>query len=68
MESLNRQKIEAKLKSLKEEHRELDSEIATLIAQPGFDQIRVQRLKKRKLAVKDEIAVLENSLLPDIIA
>ncbi len=68
MESLNRQKIEAKLKSLKEEHRELDSEIAALIAQPGFDQIRVQRLKKRKLAVKDEIAVLENSLLPDIIA
>lgn len=68
MESLNRQKIEAKLKSLKTEHRELDSEIETLITQTGFDQIRVQRLKKRKLAIKDEISVLENSLLPDIIA
>ncbi len=68
MESANRQKLEARLKSLKQEHRELDSQIEVLTAQTGFDQIRVQRLKKRKLAIKDEISALENSLLPDIIA
>lgn len=68
MESLNHQKIEARLNSLKTEHQKLDSEIESLISQAGFDQIRVQRLKKRKLALKDEISVLENSLLPDIIA
>ncbi len=68
MESLNHQKIEARLNSLKTEHQKLDSEIESLISQAGFDQIRVQRLKKRKLALKDEISALENSLLPDIIA
>ena len=68
MESANRQKLEARLKSLKQEHRELDSQIEVLTAQTGFDQIRVQRLKKRKLAIKDEISALENTLLPDIIA
>lgn len=68
MESANRQKLEARLKSLKQEHRDLDSQIEVLTAQTGFDQIRVQRLKKRKLAIKDEISALENSLLPDIIA
>ncbi len=68
MESANRQKLEARLKSLKQEHRDLDSQIEALTAQAGFDQIRVQRLKKRKLAIKDEISALENSLLPDIIA
>ena len=68
MESLNHQKIKARLNSLKTEHQKLDSEIESLISQAGFDQIRVQRLKKRKLALKDEISSLENSLLPDIIA
>lgn len=68
MESANRQKLEARLKSLKQEHRDLDSQIEALTAQAGFDQIRVQRLKKRKLAIKDEISALENSLLPNIIA
>lgn len=68
MESANRQKLEARLKSLKQEHRDLDSQIEALTTQAGFDQIRVQRLKKRKLAIKDEISALENSLLPDIIA
>ena len=68
MESANRKKLEARLKSLKQEHRDLASQIEVLTAQTGFDQIRVQRLKKRKLAIKDEISALENSLLPDIIA
>ena len=43
-------------------------EIAELATSPEFDQIEVQRLKKRKLQLKDEIARLENAIIPDIIA
>lgn len=51
------------------EHRELDNEIASLTADPSkSDQISIQRLKKRKLLLKDQIAKLESELLPDIIA
>ena len=57
-----------RLADLKSEHRELDEVIACLAAEPPFDQIRLQRLKKRKLALKDEITGLENLLIPDIIA
>lgn len=64
-----RAELENRLIALREEHRDLDEAIAAL-SEPGapFNQIRVQRLKKRKLALKDEIAHLESALLPDIIA
>lgn len=68
MESLDQDRIKQRLVTLKTEHRELDSLIESVVSQAGIDQIRVQRLKKRKLALKDEIARLENLLLPDIIA
>ncbi len=68
MESLTQQQIKAKLTELETEHRDLDVAIESLVSQPGFDQIRVQRMKKRKLAVRDEMSVLQNQLLPDIIA
>ena len=68
MDSLAQNKIKQRLDSLKTEHKKLDSLIKALIQQTGIDQIRVQRLKKQKLALKDEIARLENMLLPDIIA
>ncbi|MBF0094131.1 MAG: DUF465 domain-containing protein, partial [Alphaproteobacteria bacterium] len=47
---------------------ELDARISLLMESPPFDQIQLQRLKKRKLLFKDEIAWLESRLLPDIIA
>ncbi|MGN1078678.1 MAG: YdcH family protein [Alphaproteobacteria bacterium] len=68
MESLTQDQIKQLLIKLKTEHRDLDSLIGNIISRPGIDQIRIQRLKKRKLALKDEIARLENMLLPDIIA
>ena len=59
---------EDRLAELREEHRQLDQKIAELAASPEVDQIEVQRLKKRKLHLKDEIALLENAIIPDIIA
>ena len=56
------------LVKLREEHRKLDKTIAGLTAQTMSDQLEIQRLKKRKLQLKDEIARLESALVPDIIA
>jgi len=57
-----------KLETLRVEHRDLDAVIAVLIERVPFDQLQMQRLKKRKLALKDQITRLESGLLPDIIA
>lgn len=57
-----------RLATLRVEHQDLDASVAALIAQPVVDQIRVARLKKKKLALRDEIARLEDQLTPDIIA
>jgi hypothetical protein len=61
-------KLHQKLESLKTEHRDLDYAIATLTDRGPFDQVQVQRLKKRKLWLRDMIAKLEAELHPDIIA
>ena len=61
------QALRTKLAELKQEHRDLDDAIAALSESPG-DQLRLTRLKKRKLQLKDEIARIEDALLPDIIA
>lgn len=60
--------IRRQLAELKTEHRDLDDVISRVADELPFDQLRLQRLKKRKLALKDEIAKLENLLIPDIIA
>lgn len=60
--------LRARLAALREEHRDLDGVIARAAEDAPFDQILMQRLKKRKLALKDQISVLEDRLLPDIIA
>lgn len=67
-ESLDPEEIKDKLTLLRQEHSDLDDVIARTQETPPFDQIRVQRLKKRKLLLKDEIARLEDLLIPDIIA
>jgi hypothetical protein len=56
------------LAEVRQEHRDLDAAIAAMAAAPTPDTIQMQRLKKRKLALKDRIAALEDRLLPDIIA
>jgi hypothetical protein len=53
---------------LKEEHRDLDTAIEALAKVPGGDLLQLQRLKKRKLVLKDRISFLEDQLTPDIIA
>lgn len=58
--------IEARLAELKLEHRDLDDVIHRLLLTPVQDQLQLQRLKKRKLLVKDQIAILERQLTPDI--
>ena len=68
MESLTQNQIKQRLLTLKSEHQKLDLLIAQEMLLPCVDQIRACRLKKRKLAIKDEITRLENMLLPDIIA
>ncbi len=58
----------SRLVRLRTEHRDLDSAIDALLAMPSPDQLQIARLKKRKLRLRDEIALLEDQLIPDIIA
>ena len=58
--------IVARIAELKLEHRDLNDVIDRLAAAPILDQLQLQRLKKRKLLVKDQIAMLERQLTPDI--
>ncbi|MFN2099857.1 YdcH family protein [Altererythrobacter sp. MF3-039] len=69
---MTEQELRKRLEALKIEHRDLDAAIEALSEagrQTGFvDQLQQQRLKKRKLKLKDQIAAIEDYLLPDIIA
>ncbi len=56
------------LARLQQEHRDLDAAIVALAESPGSDVIQVQRLKKRKLVLRDRIRAVEDQLTPDIIA
>ena len=58
----------AQLHQLESEHRDLDDVIERLSEDKPFDQLKLQRLKKRKLALRDEITKLRSQILPDIIA
>ena len=60
--------IERRIELLRQEHRDLDSAIDALLSANAVDQLQVARIKKRKLRLKDEIAQLEDMLIPDIIA
>ncbi len=60
--------IAKRIELLKIEHRDLDSAIDALLEQNSTDQLQIARLKKRKLRLRDEIAMLEDQLIPDIIA
>lgn len=60
--------LRAQLARLQQEHRDLDAAIEALADAPGADILQVQRLKKRKLFLRDRIAFIEDRLTPDIIA
>jgi hypothetical protein len=60
--------LRAQLQQLQQEHRDLDAAIHALQHAPGSDLIQLQRLKKRKLVLKDKIGFIEDQLTPDIIA
>jgi len=60
--------LRRRLEELRTEHRDLDDVIARLIEKAPYDQLQLQRLKKRKLGLKDMITRIEDELHPDIIA
>ena len=60
--------LQIELEVLKQEHRDLDEAVKALEERGIQDQLTIQRLKKKKLALKDKIAVIEDRLTPDIIA
>ena len=60
--------LKKRLEMLRIEHRDLDAAIDALTAAGSTDQLQIARLKKRKLRLKDQIAMLEDYLIPDIIA
>ncbi|OCC25675.1 DUF465 domain-containing protein [Croceicoccus estronivorus] len=65
---MTEEEMRKRLETLRIEHRDLDSAIDALTAAGSPDQLQVARLKKRKLRLKDQIALIEDALLPDIIA
>jgi hypothetical protein len=60
--------LRAQLARLQQEHRDLDAAIEALQVSPGSDLLQVQRLKKRKLQLRDRTTFIEDQLTPDIIA
>ena len=65
---MNEADMRKQLSLLKTEHRDLDAAIEALRGSGSTDQLQIARLKKRKLALKDQIGMIEDALLPDIIA
>lgn len=65
---MDERELLARIEMMSEEHRDLDSAIDALRSLAGHDQLQLARLKKRKLRLKDEIAQLQDMLIPDIIA
>ena len=66
--SLEQSEIQERIISLQQEHRDLDDAIAALVDKGVYDQLLLQRMKKRKLALRDLIGRLEVLLVPNIIA
>jgi hypothetical protein len=66
--SVTEEEMRKRLAGLRIEHRDLDAAISALSATDSQDQLQIARLKKRKLRLKDQIAIFEDYLTPDIIA
>lgn len=68
MKNEEERELRVELERLRQEHRDLDAAIEALLATPGYDRLQVQRLKKRKLQIRDQLGRVEDQLFPDIIA
>ncbi|MGP0060902.1 MAG: YdcH family protein [Beijerinckiaceae bacterium] len=68
LSSEERAAMQAELERLRQEHRDLDAAIGALGTLAASDRLQIQRLKKRKLVLRDRIAQIEDQLTPDIIA
>lgn len=68
MDEEEERELRTQLERLRQEHRDLDAAIEALQTAPGSDILQVQRLKKRKLILRDRIIAIEDQLTPDIIA
>ncbi len=68
MNNDEKHELQEQLARLQQEHRDLDAAISALQHTAGSDQLQVQRLKKRKLHLRDRISYIEDQLTPDIIA
>jgi len=68
MDALEQVQLRTQLRILQQEHRDLDDAIAALETAGNVDQLQLRRLKKKKLALKDQMIIVENKLIPDIIA
>jgi len=68
MTTNDRAALKEEYQRLREEHRNLNAVIEALLAGGSVDQLQLQRLKKRKLLIRDRLAFLEDQLTPDIIA
>ena len=62
------QDLGTKIEKLRSEHRALDEELKNIVEDPSIDDLQLQRIKKRKLFLKDSIGHLESRLVPDITA
>lgn len=67
-EGVNDEAVKLKISELEQEHRDLDSAIATLEERLPYERLTLQRMKKRKLLLKDKIFQLKDKIEPDIIA
>ena len=65
---MTEKELQKRLALLRSEHRDLDAAIDALAAAGSTDMLQIARLKKRKLRLRDQIAMIEDTLLPDIIA
>lgn len=67
-EKVDQETLKRRMEELLTQHRDLDDVIARISEEAPFDQLQIQRLKKRKLRLRDQITKIESLLLPDIIA
>ena len=65
---MNEEEMKKRLEVFRTEHRDLDAAIDALTGAGATDQLQIARLKKRKLRLKDQITMIEDYLIPDIIA
>jgi hypothetical protein len=64
----NDEALQMKLAELRQTHQDLDASVAALALMPEADQLQIARLKRLKLAVRDQISQIEDQLTPDILA